>query len=92
MHKDIQMTRKPRAGNTFKSFVRFLVSIKKYRGLIILSVILAMGSALLGIFIPKILGDITNIAIATYLQFLIMPKHIFLLLFPLNTLAIYVIK
>ena len=66
MHKDIQMTRKPRAGNTFKSFVRFLVSIKKYRGLIILSVILAMGSALLGIFIPKILGDMTNIAIATY--------------------------
>ena len=60
------MTRKPRAGNTFKSFVRFLVSIKKYRGLIILSVILAMGSALLGIFIPKILGDMTNIAIATY--------------------------
>lgn len=66
MHKDIQMTRKPRAGNTFKSFARFLVSIKKYRGLIILSVILAMGSALLGIFIPKILGDMTNIAIATY--------------------------
>lgn len=66
MHKDIQMTRKPRAGNAFKSFARFLVSIKKYRGLIILSVILAMGSALLGIFIPKILGDMTNIAIATY--------------------------
>ncbi len=66
MHKEVWAARKPRAGKTFKSFARFLVSIKKYRGLIILSIILAMGSALLGIFIPKILGDMTNIAIATY--------------------------
>lgn len=54
------------AGDTVKAFMKFLVSIKKYRGLLILSVVLAMGSAVLGIFIPKILGDMTNIAVDTY--------------------------
>ncbi len=54
------------SGKTLKSFKKFLISIKKYRGLIIVSIILAMGSAILGIFIPKILGDITNIAVNTY--------------------------
>lgn len=49
-----------------RAFVRFLVSIKKYRWLITLSVFLAVGSAVMGIFIPKILGDMTNIAIDTY--------------------------
>lgn len=52
--------------NTVRAFVKFLASIKKYRGLLILSVVLAMGSAVLGIFIPKILGDMTNIAIDTF--------------------------
>ena len=52
--------------NTVRDFVKFLASIKKYRGLLILSVVLAMGSAVLGIFIPKILGDMTNIAIDTF--------------------------
>ena len=55
-----------RAGKTAKAFAKFLVSIRKYRGRIILSIILAMGSATLGIFIPKILGDMTNIAVDTY--------------------------
>ena len=54
------------AGDTVKAFMKFLVSIKKYRGLLILSVVLAMGSAVLGIFIPKILGDMTNIAVDTF--------------------------
>ena len=49
-----------------KAFKKFLASIKKYRFLIILSIILAISSAVLGIFIPKILGDMTNIAIETY--------------------------
>ncbi len=63
------MDKKPmkrKVGKTIKSFVKFLVSIKKYRGWIILSIFLAMGSALLSIFIPKILGDMTNIAVNTY--------------------------
>ena len=63
------MDKKPmkrKAGKTIKSFVKFLVSIKKYRGWIILSIFLAMGSALLSIFIPKIMGDMTNIAVNTY--------------------------
>ncbi|MEE0887717.1 MAG: ABC transporter ATP-binding protein [Candidatus Saccharimonadaceae bacterium] len=57
---------KKSAGDTAKAFMKFLVSIKKYRGLLILSVVLAMGSAVLGIFIPKILGDMTNIAVDTF--------------------------
>lgn len=51
---------------TVKVFKIFLVSIKKYRGWVILSILLAMGSALLSIFIPKILGDMTNIAVNSY--------------------------
>lgn len=71
MHKDMPITTKQKCGkhkfsSTLKSFARFLVSIKKYRGLIILSIILAIGSAMLSIFIPKILGDMTNIAVDTY--------------------------
>lgn len=63
------MDKKPtkrKTSETIKSFVKFLISIKKYRGWIILSIFLATGSALLGIFIPKILGDMTNIAVNTY--------------------------
>ena len=71
MHKDIPATTKQKRSkrkfsSTLKSFARFLTSIKKYRGLIILSIILAIGSAMLSIFIPKILGDMTNIAVDTY--------------------------
>ncbi|MBQ1387229.1 ABC transporter ATP-binding protein [Candidatus Saccharibacteria bacterium] len=57
---------KRKTGETIKAFARFLVSVKKYRGWLILSIILAVGSATLGIFIPKILGDMTNIAVDTY--------------------------
>ena len=70
MHKDIplpseQKRGKRKAGAAIKSFARFLTSIKKYRGWILLSIILAVGSATLSIFIPKILGDMTNIAVDT---------------------------
>ena len=65
MHKDINQgpgkVRRP-----IKAFVKFIISIKKYRALIIISISLAMGSAMLSIFIPKILGDMTNIAVNTY--------------------------
>ncbi len=71
MHKDMPISAhqkhgKRKAGSTLKSFAHFLVSIKKYRGWIIFSIILAIGSATLSIFIPKILGDMTNIAVNTY--------------------------
>ena len=70
MHKDIPVSNNQRSkrktGETIKAFARFLVSVKKYRGWLILSIILAVGSATLGIFIPKILGDMTNIAVDTY--------------------------
>lgn len=64
--KPAKSTRRKHTGKTIKAFVKFLKSIKKYRGRIIVSIILAMGSAILGIFIPKILGDMTNIAVNTY--------------------------
>lgn len=44
----------------------FLKSIKKYRLPIIVSVLLAVASAILGLFIPKILGDMTTIAVNSY--------------------------
>ena len=55
-----------KAGNAMKAFKEFLRSIKKYQGWIIFSILLAVGSATLGLFIPKILGDMTNIAVDTY--------------------------
>lgn len=49
-----------------RTFKQFLISMKNYRFRVIISVILAVGSAVLTIFIPKILGDMTNIAVETY--------------------------
>ncbi len=49
-----------------ESFKVFLKSIKKYRFPIFMSVLLTVGSAVLGLFIPKILGDMTTIAVNTY--------------------------
>ncbi|MBR3172421.1 ABC transporter ATP-binding protein [Candidatus Saccharibacteria bacterium] len=57
---------KKNTGQAWKAFKEFLRSIKKYWGWIIMSIILAVGSATLVIFIPKILGDMTNIAVDTY--------------------------
>ncbi|MBR0242693.1 ABC transporter ATP-binding protein [Candidatus Saccharibacteria bacterium] len=44
----------------------FSHSVKPYLLPIILSVLLAVGSAVLGLFIPKLLGDMTNIAVSSY--------------------------
>lgn len=51
---------------TMKDFRRAVKSLKAYRLPIAFSVVLAVVSVVLSIFIPKILGDITNIAIATF--------------------------
>lgn len=62
----------PKASKTDKpknmraSFAIFLKSIKKYRWGIFASVSLTVGSAILGLFIPKILGDMTTIAVNSY--------------------------
>ena len=60
------MGKKEKSGEAWKAFKRFLTSIKKYRGLIIVSILLAIGSVALTIMIPKLLGDMTNIAVDTY--------------------------
>ncbi len=52
--------------NMKASFKIFLKSIKKYRWPIIISVVLTIWSAILGLFIPKILGDMTTIAVNSY--------------------------
>ena len=44
----------------------FLKSIKKYRCPIVIAILLTVGSAVLGLFIPKILGDMTTIAVNSY--------------------------
>ncbi len=49
-----------------ESFVIFLKSIRGYRFQILTAVILTIGSAILGLFIPKILGDMTTVAVNTY--------------------------
>ena len=49
-----------------QSFKAFLKSTKGYRFPIIVSVALTVGSAILGLFIPKILGDMTTIAVNSY--------------------------
>ena len=48
------------------SFKVFLKSIRKYRFPILISVLLTIGSAVLGLFIPKILGDMTTVAVSSY--------------------------
>ena len=53
-------------GAAIKAFKQFLHSIRKYRWWVFLSIMLAIGSVTLSIFIPKILGDMTNIAVNTY--------------------------
>lgn len=48
------------------TFVTFLHSVKRYRWWILLAIILTIASAILGLFIPKILGEMTTIAVNTY--------------------------
>ena len=55
-----------KSGEAWKAFKRFLKSIKPYRGWIIFSICLAVGAVGLWIMIPKLLGDMTNIAVNTY--------------------------
>lgn len=64
MHNDGPGAGKPK--NMRASFKIFLKSIKKYRLGILAAVILTVASAILGLFIPKILGDMTTIAVNTY--------------------------
>ena len=49
-----------------KVLLGFLRTVRPYRWLIVLSVVLAVGSAVMTIFIPMILGDMTNIAVNSY--------------------------
>lgn len=64
MHHDIPESGKPKKmGESFKIFLK---SIKKYRFAIVISILLTISSAILGLFIPKILGDMTTIAVNSY--------------------------
>ena len=44
----------------------FLKSIRRYRWAIMVAIIITVASAVLGLFIPKILGDMTTIAVNSY--------------------------
>ena len=52
--------------NTKHAFRIFIKSLKRYRLAIIIAMTLSVGSSLLNIFTPKLLGDMTNIAVTTY--------------------------
>ena len=55
-----------KAKNSRKAWKNVLGSTKKYRLPIIISIFLAISSAVVGLFTPKILGDMTNVAVDTY--------------------------
>ena len=59
-------TKGDKPANMMKSLKVFIESIKGYSLPILISVLLTMGSAVLGLFIPKILGDMTTIAVNSY--------------------------
>ena len=63
MHND---TPTMKAKNSKLAWSKFAHSIKPYAFAIIVSVVLAVGSSVMGLFTPIILGDMTNIAVATY--------------------------
>lgn len=64
MHNDIMGKGQAKHGR--QTFRKFLKTIRKFWFAIFIAVLLSVGSALLGIFIPKILGEMTNVAISTY--------------------------
>ena len=64
MPKSTKDNGKPK--NTKLSLKMFLKSIKGYRFPILVAVLLTVASAILGLFIPKILGDMTTIAVNSY--------------------------
>lgn len=55
-----------KAKNSRKAWKEFAHSIKPYRWPIAASILLSVGSAIVGLFVPKLLGDMTNIAVTTY--------------------------
>lgn len=55
-----------KAKNKKFAWKEFRHSVKPYAWPIAISVLFAVGSAVAGLFVPKLLGDMTNIAVATY--------------------------
>ena len=55
-----------RAKDPRAAFKTFLSSVKQFRFRLIVSIILCVGSSVLGIFTPKIIGEMTDIAKNTY--------------------------
>lgn len=55
-----------KAKNSKLAWKEFRHSLKPYAWPIAFSILLAVGSALSGLFIPKLLGDMTNIAVETF--------------------------
>ena len=64
MPKSPQKSEKPKS--MWRSFKIFLKSIRKYRFVILGCILLTVGAALLSLFIPKILGEMTTIAVNSY--------------------------
>ena len=58
--------KKEKAKNSKLAFKEFVKSLKRYRLAILVSILLCIGSAVVGLFTPKLLGDMTTIAVETY--------------------------
>jgi ATP-binding cassette subfamily B protein len=50
----------------WQSFKVFVKSVGRYKIPILISIILTVGSAILGLFIPRILGEMTTVAVDSY--------------------------
>ena len=55
-----------KAKNSKQAWKNYWASIKKYRIFIFISILASIASATVGLFVPKILGDMTNIAVISY--------------------------
>ena len=63
MHNDRPTAK---AKNSKFAWSHFVHSIKPYAFAIVVSIVLAVGASVMGLFTPIILGDMTNIAVDTY--------------------------
>lgn len=64
MPKQKQDTNKPK--HFKKTLKELFLSLKKYQLAILLAVLVSASSSIVSIFVPKILGEMTNVAVSTY--------------------------
>ena len=56
----------PKSKHIRQTFGKLFRSLKKYRFAMIIAIVISVIASLVGVFIPRILGDMTNVAVNTY--------------------------